>query len=306
LNRPVVVGVDGSGDGLRALDFAVAEADRRGCGVRIVHAYYALATTGPAIPPLPESPHDEGQQVLSDAVKHVRDSGSAVPIETVLRQGSAVHALLAKSVDAPLVILGRRQLHGVARFVLGSTSTAVAAKATSPVVSVPAEWMAVTSARGRVVVGVDGSGPATAALQAGFEAAAAREAELVVLHASAPTRRERFDIPVETVDEWRESAEVMMGETLAGWADQYPDVAVRRLIEREHPAEALIAASNTADLLVVGRHGRGALSMPPVGSVARAVLAGSSCPVAVVPDQKPAAHHHTPGPTSGEVLTPTY
>ena len=141
----------------------------------------------------------------------------------------------------------------------------------------------------------------------GFEAAVSREAELVVLHASAATTRERYDIPIETVDEWRESAEVMMGETLAGWADQYPDVTVLRLIEREHPAEALVAASNAADLLVVGRHGRGgALSMPPVGSVARAVLAGSGCPVAVVPDQEPAAHHPTPGPTSGEVLTPTY
>ena len=53
LNRWVVVGVDGSGDGLRALDFAVAEASRGGCGIRIVHAYSALATTGPVIPPLP-------------------------------------------------------------------------------------------------------------------------------------------------------------------------------------------------------------------------------------------------------------
>ena len=196
---------------------------------------------------------------------------------------------------------------GIVRFVLGSTSTAVAAKATCPVLSVPVAWTAATPARGRVVVGVDGSGPATAALRAGFEAAVSREAELVVLHASAATTRERYDIPIETVDEWRESAEVMMGETLAGWADQYPDVTVLRLIEREHPAEALVAASNAADLLVVGRHGRGgALSMPPVGSVARAVLAGSVCPVAVVPDQEPAAHHPTPGPTSGEVLTPTY
>jgi nucleotide-binding universal stress UspA family protein len=258
------------------------------------------------IPPLPESPHDEGQHVLSDAVKHVQASGSAVPIETVLRQGSAVHALLAKSAEAREVVLGRRQLTGIARFVLGSTSTAVAANATCPVVSVPADWRPTTSAPGRVVVGVDGSGPATAALRAGFEAAAAREAELVVLHASAPSTRERFEIPIETVAEWRESAEVMMSETLAGWAEQYPDVTVRRLVEREHPAEALVAASDGADLLIVGRHGRGALSMPPVGSVARAVLAGSVCPVAVVPDQKPAAPHPTPGPTTGEVLTPTY
>ena len=37
--KPVVVGVDGSDDALRALDWAADEAARHGWSLRIVHAY---------------------------------------------------------------------------------------------------------------------------------------------------------------------------------------------------------------------------------------------------------------------------
>ncbi|WP_327049418.1 universal stress protein [Microbispora sp. NBC_01189] len=49
-----------------------------------------------------------------------------------------------------------------------------------------------------------------------------------------------------------------------------------------HPVDALIQASRTADLLVVGSRGRGALGSAMLGSVSRGVLHHADCPVAVV------------------------
>jgi nucleotide-binding universal stress UspA family protein len=50
----------------------------------------------------------------------------------------------------------------------------------------------------------------------------------------------------------------------------------------EHPAAALAAASGTAQLLVVGTRGRGALRGMLLGSVSQHVLRHSAVPVAVI------------------------
>ena len=49
-----------------------------------------------------------------------------------------------------------------------------------------------------------------------------------------------------------------------------------------HPAQALIEASNEADLLVVGSHGHGAFTGMLVGSVSIHCVTGAFCPVVVV------------------------
>jgi len=69
-----------------------------------------------------------------------------------------------------------------------------------------------------------------------------------------------------------------LGEALAGWADKEPDVPVREVVVREKTARALVAASLTAELLVVGHHRRRSL-----GSTTHAALHRAACPVAVVP-----------------------
>ena len=49
----------------------------------------------------------------------------------------------------------------------------------------------------------------------------------------------------------------MLAERLAGWQERYPDVGILRKIEIGDPASPLIEASELAQLLVVGSHGRG-------------------------------------------------
>jgi nucleotide-binding universal stress UspA family protein len=77
-----------------------------------------------------------------------------------------------------------------------------------------------------------------------------------------------------------------LDDALDGWPDRFPTVPVRRVVEHDRPAAALIAAALTAELLVVGHRQRGLLDR--LGSVAHAVVHRSVCPVLVVPLRRPA------------------
>lgn len=58
---------------------------------------------------------------------------------------------------------------------------------------------------------------------------------------------------------------------------------------RGAPALVLAEASRDADLVVVGTRGHGALSRAVLGSVSASVLHHAHCPVAVVPERRPAS-----------------
>jgi nucleotide-binding universal stress UspA family protein len=55
------------------------------------------------------------------------------------------------------------------------------------------------------------------------------------------------------------------------------------VVEDRHPAEALVALSAEADLLVVGSRGRGGFTELLLGSVSHAAVLHAVCPVVVVP-----------------------
>jgi nucleotide-binding universal stress UspA family protein len=74
----------------------------------------------------------------------------------------------------------------------------------------------------------------------------------------------------------------VLGEALAGQAVDHPDVKVTEQLVHGPAANALLDASRTAQLLVVGSRGRGAFRGLLLGSVSRAVLHHTECPVAVV------------------------
>ncbi len=283
MSPPVVVGIDGTGDGERALRFAVSEAARVGAGLRLVHAVHETVPLYPMLPLVdPDTMWQLGEQIMDEAAAMARRlSAPGCQVQTVVESGPASRVLLQSSVDARTIVLGHRHHGGLGRVLTGSTTTAVAAHANCPVVCVPTEW-STSVQHHRVVVGVDGSTESREALSAAFEAASARGSSLSVLHAwRLPDQYDAVVGAPVLREEWQSECEVVLAEVLAGWRGAYPDVTVDVDLCYDRPTTALVEASAKADLVLVGRHGSGRTL--PLGSIARALVNHSHCPVVVVP-----------------------
>ncbi|MCW2724869.1 MAG: UspA domain protein [Frankiales bacterium] len=135
----------------------------------------------------------------------------------------------------------------------------------------------------QVLVGVDGSVGAQAALMAAAGFARLAAAELVVL-----TVWERVPHPVyapvnaEDSDELTAARE-RLEATLERAQEALAGLAVRSEVREGHPAQVLLAASAEADLLVLGAHGLGGGGGLPVGGIARDCAGHAACPVVVMP-----------------------
>lgn len=284
----VVVGVDGSDDAVRAVRYAVQEAERLRLALRLVHVV-PEAVPMAAMLPLSgaDALADVGRRILTEAevgaaeasAEHAR-SGS-VPVETVLATGPRVPALLAHAGDAVMVVLGRRASL-LAHLRTGATTGGVATRATCAVVAVPDGWP--SNRWGRVVAAVDGSPAAPAVIRTGLAEADSRGCRLVVLHAWRPQAPyESLLAGHRAAETWERQVEPVVWAMVAGFRAGHPQVEVGVELHYERTVDALVAAGATADLLVVGRSGDWSLSGDALGPVPRALLRAGVCPVEVVP-----------------------
>lgn len=139
----IVVGVDGSTQAERAVDWALEESRARGDDVLLVHAWQfpGVALTGYAGATLPVfAPEDLkklAEELLAQITRGVRTRAPDVPVDSRLVQGHPAAALIEAAHDARLLVLGTRGLGGFKGMLMGSVSTACAHHARCPVVIVP-------------------------------------------------------------------------------------------------------------------------------------------------------------------------
>ncbi|MEY9212612.1 universal stress protein [Thermobifida halotolerans] len=289
----VVVGVDGSEGSMNALDWAADAAAGRGATLRLVYAMSLPLVTTPLGGPIRTAPSqevsDSAAALLDEALHRAR---ARVPNLKAVTESSRVephHALLKAAEEADLVVVGSRGLSGAKSLFLGSVAQRVASHAPCPVVVVPPTSQEPTARRGRVVVGVDGSAHAAAALRFALVEAERMRAELVAVYAwQVP------DTPVDPFTVLDTDVEVdrqRQVERARDWLLEVVDAArtpltrgvpVRAAAPEEHPAAALLAEGADADLVVVGSRGRGGFTGMLLGSVSRSVLHHAVVPVAVV------------------------
>ncbi len=135
----IVVGVDGSEGGRRALDWAAQEAATRGGAVQAVIAWsWDGMEYGPVAASRPDEESVRAAQVLAQEVEALAERrGSAFPVATEVVEGRPADVLAAAGEAADLLVLGSHGHSRVRHTVLGSVSEDCIRKATCPVVVIP-------------------------------------------------------------------------------------------------------------------------------------------------------------------------
>ncbi|MER7897648.1 universal stress protein [Streptomyces sp. NPDC096046] len=284
----VVVGVDGSASSLAAVEAAVREARARGAKLRVVHAFVWPAMHVP-LGPSPLGPPDGGLRKMADrlvteAVERARATAPEVDVNGAVVAGDSLTVLEAQSRAAELVVVGSRGMGGFVGLLVGSTAVHLAAHGRCPVLVVREG----PSADDPVVLGVDGSAAGERAVEFAFAEAELRKAPLVALHAWT-TWNAPMSAPQDASAPYANppgalagQEERLLSEALAGHRARYPGVVVEQKVMRGRTREALIDASRSAQLVVVGARGRGGFAGLLLGSVSQALLHHAHCPVAVV------------------------
>ena len=143
----------------------------------------------------------------------------------------------------------------------------------------------------RIVVGVDGSEHAGSALDWAVLVAKAMDSEVIAVYA--------LDIPVWAADpfttaqppqfdpEWRTEIRQAFEER---WCKPLRDAGVRyrSVMEDGRPATVIdsVADAEGADLVVLGRRGRGEVAELVLGSISHEVVLASKRPVLLIPRPK--------------------
>jgi nucleotide-binding universal stress UspA family protein len=133
----IVVGTDCSELSDRAVAFAFAEAQARGIGLTVVHAWRYPISTSPG-----ELVHvvvdrtdlaDMERDLVAKSYAEHREAHPGVPVHQVLAQGNAAAVLVHESFGADLLVVGSRGHGGFAGLLLGSVSDAAIRHAGCPV-----------------------------------------------------------------------------------------------------------------------------------------------------------------------------
>ena len=289
MDRPLVVGVDGSEPSLRAVDWAADEAALRGVPLRLVYASLWERYEGVALAQDLGKPSDQvmAEDIVRVAAQRARLRQADVRISTDVLPEEPEYALVREGREAAALVLGTRGRSGLVDMLLGSVSLTVAAHADCPVIVLRDghDNQVRGGTHGRVVVGVGEQGTDSAALDFAVQEARLRHATLDAVRAWRCPAHETTDHPLLAGEPARLHEQHAV-EILEGALKDAPeDVELRRRTVEGPARRVLLAASHEADLLVVGaRRNPGHLGLQ-LGRVAHAVLHHAACAVAVVPER---------------------
>lgn len=282
----IVVGVDGSEGALHALQWAAARTDQFGPIQPVVawhYPWWAVPSGMPGGPPAPSAVEFEAR-----AREEAEEMLTSIPDRShqalIVYQGTPGEGLVEIGRRSSLIVVGTRGRGAVADAVLGSVSSHVVRHAPVAVAVVP-ETAPLTDAYHRIVVGIDGSANAVAAL--GW----------AIRHAPAGTTIEAVHAWTYHLSAYPEAATLSV-EVFEGEAQAVLDDALAQAVaitggpgsnkiighlEYGDPRNVLLDTSAQADLLVLGARGHQGVAHLLVGSVTTSLVHSPSVATVVVP-----------------------
>lgn len=197
---------------------------------------------------------------------------AGIPCDTALRYGDdAAQAIVeeAEALGADLIVVGRRGLRGLARWMMGDATTKVIGRAGCNVLVVP---RAAKMWDRRILLATDGSCYSDAAAIAAASLAKGYALPMTVVSVTTESHSQQR----------RTEAKQAIERVLAFLKKEGLDAD--GLVVHGKPHEAIIetAANKAVDLIVVGSHGRTGLTKMIMGSTSERVIQESQWPVLVV------------------------
>ncbi|GAB3647389.1 universal stress protein [Glycomyces tarimensis] len=134
----IVVGIDGSPSSIRALKWALSQAEAVGATVEAVHSWQVPVNYGAVAVMMPSETFAEGAaDMLRESVAEATGGEERVSVERLVAEGHPAAVLLDRAKEADLVVVGNRGHGGFVGAILGSVSQHVIHHATCPVVVIP-------------------------------------------------------------------------------------------------------------------------------------------------------------------------
>lgn len=282
--KTILVPVDGSPLAERAVPYAVKLAKAAGAKVALLRVLDTLR-------PGRRAASEPDPRVQLEATAERARAGGA-EVETVTRQvyygdTAAVIVQAAREERAGLIVMSTHGRGSLGRWLYGSVADAVLRTAEVPIALVPADcgrpWPAKRPLR--LLVPLDGSDLAAAALGPAAELADGMGAELLLLSVvQPPTYAYAEGYAYLALDPEKERAAAARELQAAAEKLRTGSRIVKTRVELGFPVEAILEVAREADidLVVMATHGRGGLARLVLGSVATGTLQRSGLPVLLV------------------------
>src|SRR6266536_349243 len=119
---PIVVGVDGSPSSYRALDWAVAGAQRHAVPLRLVHVVEPVGPDIAITAAATAAGHLAAEETVAKAEAYARAAVPGLEITTEIAYGHVAGRLVEESTRAAVVVVGNRGLGGFRSLLAGSVS----------------------------------------------------------------------------------------------------------------------------------------------------------------------------------------
>lgn len=295
----VLVGLDESAESARALSWAATEARRLRWPLHLMHVVNDEAW----VYSISDTTRQPMRRVVRDALVMISDWHPDLEVSWSQPAGDPAVRLAAGARAARVVAVGSHGRGAVRDALLGSVKTHLFAQTRCPVTVLRADTP-IPRPDAPVVVGVDYGKSLTEVLEAGFEQAASRHVDLVVVHSwqvDASTIVDGLELQGLPIEEVQEHQAALLRRTVAALARSHPGVEVSTHAVHGGAAEVLNHYSTGAALLVVGSRGHGGISGAVLGSISQSAVRSANCPVlvirggrtaiAVAPDAKAASAH---------------